>query len=104
MGRLENGEKRHIPVPNNPPRTTAPKSARPLLPAATNLFRAPICMDRYVSLLERGSNRAGKYDHGEIISLPVGKTITSKQVEEVAAAIHQRQEEMVPILEEETTK
>lgn len=57
-----------------------------------------------MSTLERGSNRGGKYDYGEKISIPVGKSISSKQVEEIAAAIHQRQEEVATVLEEETTK
>lgn len=66
--------------------------------------RPMVWTGRYISTLERGSNRGGKYDHGEQISLPVGKSVSSKQVEEIAAAIHQRQEEVATILEEETTK
>lgn len=48
--------------------------------------------------------RGGKYDHGEDIILPEEKTLSSGQFDQVAAAIKERQAEVVILLEEETSK
>lgn len=49
-------------------------------------------------------SRGGKYDHGEGIILPEGKTLSSGQFDEVAAALKERQAEVVILLEEETSR
>lgn len=51
-----------------------------------------------------GPTRGGKYDHGEEISLPEGKNPSSKQFEEIAAAIRERQAVVVAMLEEESAR
>lgn len=46
----------------------------------------------------------GDFDHGEPILLPEGKTMSSKQLQEITTVISQRQAEVVILLEEETLR
>lgn len=57
-----------------------------------------------LSLFGHASTRRGEYDRGEKIVLPEGKTLLSKQLDEVAAVVRERQAEVVILLEEETAK
>lgn len=50
------------------------------------------------------STRGGSFDHGEPILLPEGKTLDSKQLQEVTAVVSERQAEVVVLLEEETLR
>lgn len=46
-------------------------------------------------------DRGGSFDHGEPILLPEGRTLASKQLQEVTAVVSERQAEVVILLEEE---
>lgn len=48
--------------------------------------------------------RGGNFDHGEPILLPEGKTLASKQLQEVTAVIGERQAEVALLLEEEMVR
>ncbi|CAM9330763.1 unnamed protein product, partial [Ectocarpus sp. 4 AP-2014] len=48
--------------------------------------------------------RGGDFDHGESILLPEGKTMSSKQLQEITTVLSQRQAEVVILLEEETLR
>ncbi|CAM9385522.1 unnamed protein product, partial [Ectocarpus sp. 12 AP-2014] len=48
--------------------------------------------------------RGGDFDHGEPILLPEGKTMSSKQLQEITTVLSQRQAEVVILLEEETLR
>lgn len=50
------------------------------------------------------SGRGGSYDGGEEIVQPEGKTLTSKQLDEITAVVRERQAEMAAMLAEETVK
>lgn len=45
--------------------------------------------------------REGKHDHGEAIDLPDGKTLSSKQLNEVAAVMQERRAVVAALLEDE---
>lgn len=96
---------------NSPKKTTWDKKKKtyatnPSLDTAISIdLTHLLLLLRHPSFLEiLGRPRGGKHDHGEPIYCPEGKSISSKQAEEVTAAIHQRQEELAPILEEQTAK